>query len=105
MHIPTPRKVVSAEEKSPEVEEMEVVTAQLSQKLCIEDIDAADSSNPQLCVEYVKEIYQYMMMLEVRHRLKLMWWLPRLIRPPIKGVCLREVASFQRRSTLDNLGR
>ena len=63
MHIPTPRKPVG--EKSPDVEEMEVVTAELSKKLCIEDIDAADSSNPQLCAEYVKEIYEYMMMLEV----------------------------------------
>ncbi len=51
--------------KSPEVEEMEVVTAQLSQKLHIEDIDTIDSDNPQLCAEYVKEIYEYMMMLEV----------------------------------------
>jgi hypothetical protein len=52
-------------EKSPEVEEMEIVTAQLSAKLCIEDIDASDGDNPQLCAEYVKEIYEYMMMLEV----------------------------------------
>ena len=36
-------------EKSPEVEEMEIVTSQLSTKLCIEDIDAADGDNPQLC--------------------------------------------------------
>lgn len=50
---------------SPEIEEMEVVTLQLSRKLCIEDIDAVDSENPQLCAEYVKEIYEYMMMLEV----------------------------------------
>lgn len=53
-------------EKSPEVEEMEVVTAQLSRQLCIEDIDTVDSENPQLCAEYVKDIYEYMMMLEVR---------------------------------------
>lgn len=44
---------------------MEIVTSQLSTKLCIEDIDAADGDNPQLCAEYVKEIYEYMMMLEV----------------------------------------
>lgn len=52
-------------EKSPEVEDMEIVTSQLSTKLCIEDIDATDCDNPQLCAEYVKEIYEYMMMLEV----------------------------------------
>ena len=44
---------------------MEIVTSQLSMKLCIEDIDAADGDNPQLCAEYVKEIYEYMMVLEV----------------------------------------
>lgn len=63
VHVPAPSKV---EPMSPEVEEMEVVTSQLSRKLCIEDIDAVDSENPQLCAEYVKEIYEYMMMLEVR---------------------------------------
>ena len=52
-------------ERSPGVEEMEVVTTQLSRHLCIEDIDIVDSDNPQLCAEYVKEIYEYMMMLEV----------------------------------------
>ena len=58
-HVPTPRK--------PEVEEMEVVevAAQFSQQLCIEDIDTLDYENPQLCAEYVKEIYEYMMLLEV----------------------------------------
>ena len=69
VHVPTPKIPVGMaleEEKSPEVEEMEVVTAALSQKLYIEDIDAPDSGNPQLCAEYVKEIYEYMMKLEVR---------------------------------------
>ena len=65
VHIPSPKKPLE-EEKSPEVEEMEVVTAQLSRQLYIEDIDAGDTGNPQLCSEYVKEIYEYMMMLEVR---------------------------------------
>ena len=41
------------------------ITNALSQQLHIEDIDAADADNPQLCVEYVKEIYQYMQELEV----------------------------------------
>lgn len=59
------RYPVATAEKSPEVEEMEIVTSQLSMKLCIEDIDVADGDNPQLCAEYVKEIYEYMMMLEV----------------------------------------
>lgn len=53
-------------EKSPEVEDMEIVAAQLSQQLQIEDIDNIDADNPQLCAEYVKEIYEYMMMMEVR---------------------------------------
>lgn len=44
---------------------MEIVTSQLSSKLCIEDIDAVDSDNPQLCAEYVKEIYDYIRILEV----------------------------------------
>lgn len=46
---------------------MEVVevAAQFSQQLCIEDIDTLDYENPQLCAEYVKEIYEYMMLLEV----------------------------------------
>lgn len=60
-HFPLPRMA----ETSPEVEEMEIVTSQLSAKLNIEDIDAGDSDNPQLCVEYVKEIYEYLMTLEV----------------------------------------
>ena len=52
---------------SPKVEEMEVaqVAQQLSEQLHIEDIDSADSDNPQLCAEYVKEIYMYMRELEV----------------------------------------
>ena len=50
---------------SPEVEEMEVVTEQLSRQLCIEDIDTVDTDNPQLCAEYVKDIYKYIMTLEV----------------------------------------
>ena len=47
--------------------EMEVghITSALSSKLVIEDIDECDQDNPQLCAEYVKEIYAYMMELEV----------------------------------------
>ena len=44
------------------------MTAQLSEQLCIDDIDIIDSKNPQLCAEYAKEIYAYMMELEVRDR-------------------------------------
>lgn len=31
----------------------------------VEDIDQADHGNPQLCSEYVNEIYEYMRKLEV----------------------------------------
>lgn len=53
----------------PCVEDMEVaqVTQQLSQQLHIEDIDLTDAENPQLCAEYVKDIYQYMGHLEVSY--------------------------------------
>ncbi len=53
---------IKAASKSPELEEMEVG----SRHLDINDIDILDSENPQLCAEYVKDIYQYMLELEVR---------------------------------------
>ena len=75
--------------KFTEPEEMEVgqVTAALAQQLHIDDIDSSDADNPQLCAEYVKEIYQYMRELEVslnishslisqggcRNRLRIVW--------------------------------
>ena len=43
------------------------ITSALSHKLVIEDIDESDQDNPQLCAEYVKEIYTYMRELEVSH--------------------------------------
>ena len=48
-------------------EEMDVaiVTQQLADMLHIKDIDSADADNPQLCSEYVKDIYLYMRELEV----------------------------------------
>ena len=53
----------------PEPEEMEMevgqITSALSKQLVIEDIDEIDQDNPQLCAEYVKEIYAYMRELEV----------------------------------------
>ena len=36
----------------------------------IEDIDAADGDNPQLCAEYVKDIYQYLRHLEQEYAVK-----------------------------------
>lgn len=33
----------------------------------VEDIDADDSGNPQLCSDYVKDIYLYLRQLEVWH--------------------------------------
>ena len=45
------------------------MATQLAQQLNIpvDDIDSADADNPQLCAEYVKDIYQYMKELEVIH--------------------------------------
>ena len=64
-------KVPPPKEKhvSPKAEEMEIaqVTQQLSEQLHIEDIDSGDADNPQLCSEYVKDIYVYMRELEVCH--------------------------------------
>ena len=55
----------------PEVMDMDVgqIALALSNKLVIEDIDESDRDNPQLCAEYVKEIYAYMRELEVSHQL------------------------------------
>lgn len=49
-----------AASRSPEPEDMEVVL-----RHDVNDIDILDKENPQLCAEYVKEIYQYMLELEV----------------------------------------
>lgn len=61
-------KVPPPKEKhvSPIVEDMEIaqVTQQFSEQLHIEDIDSVDADNPQLCSEYVKDIYSYMGELE-----------------------------------------
>ena len=61
--------------KSPESEEMEVaqMAEALTEQLHINDIDAFDADNPQLCAEYVKEIYQYMKELEVWIVLAALW--------------------------------
>ena len=65
-----PAKVVAKTRhgrKFTEPEQMEVgqVTTALAQQLHIDDIDTSDAENPQLCAEYVKEIYEYMRELEV----------------------------------------
>ena len=79
---PAPRKV---KEKTPEVEHMEMedvdeVAAKLSSQLYIEDIDVVDRSNPQLCAEYVKDIYEYMMRLEVRMCCHCVVWVSKHLR-------------------------
>ena len=56
---PPPSPVKAAKIESPE-RTMEVAAEQ-----AIEDIDAFDIENPQLCCEYVKDIYKYMEKLEV----------------------------------------
>ena len=57
-------------EESPPEMEVDDVADKLSQQLVIDDIDVIDVDNPQLCGEYVKEIYHYMMELEVRIKKK-----------------------------------
>ena len=59
--------ISQGKERSPEPEEMEVaeMAEALTEQLHINDIDASDADNPQLCAEYVKEIYEYMKELEV----------------------------------------
>ncbi len=63
---PAAQYVTKEAPKSPELEAMEVVSKPDIPD--IHDIDVLDSENPQLCSEYVKEIYQYMLELEVRLR-------------------------------------
>ncbi|XP_005998783.1 G2/mitotic-specific cyclin-B2 isoform X3 [Latimeria chalumnae] len=55
---PTPMEVSMKEE--------ELCLAFSGALLNVEDIDAGDDDNPQLCSEYVKEIYQYLRQLEVQ---------------------------------------
>ena len=52
--------------ESPPEMDVDEVTEQLSQQLYIDDIDILDRDNPQLVAEYVKEIFTYIMKLEVR---------------------------------------
>lgn len=55
--------------ESPSGMDVDMMADQLSQQLQvdeIDDIDLFDRDNPQLCADYVKEIYTYMMKLEVR---------------------------------------
>lgn len=57
------------EDEFPEPEGMDMdvgnIASALTHKLIIDDIDESDRDNPQLCAEYVKEIYSYMQELEV----------------------------------------
>ncbi len=69
MKAKVPPAHVSIKPRVVESTEMDVVTQQLSDVLHIVDIDTADADNPQLCSEYVKEIYVYMRELEVRNPL------------------------------------
>lgn len=50
--------------RSPKLEDMELEQVADAQ-LHIDDTDTDDADNPQLCTEYVKEIYQYMREMEV----------------------------------------
>ncbi|CAI8032758.1 G2/mitotic-specific cyclin-B, partial [Geodia barretti] len=68
-HKPTPPQQED-EFPEPEVMDMDVgqIALALSNKLVIEDIDESDRDNPQLCAEYVKEIYAYMRELEIKYQ-------------------------------------
>ena len=50
----------------PAASEPEMMEVGLLEDPEIDNIDAVDADNPQLCAEYVKDIYQYMQQLEVR---------------------------------------
>jgi cyclin B len=73
-HKPQPPPSHSQDDEfpEPEVMDMEVgqITSALSHKLMIEDIDETDRDNPQLCAEYVKEIYSYMRELEGKYQVE-----------------------------------
>ena len=49
-----------------EVEAMDVnsMTDAFKDQLCFDDIDQDDYDNPQLCAEYVKDIYRYLLQME-----------------------------------------
>ena len=54
----------------------------------IEDIDAADGENPQLCAEYVKDIYEYLRLLERQYAVKAEYLAPTVgskTKPEING--------------------
>ena len=42
------------------------VAEAFNDQLVIDDIDAVEDDNPQLCTEYAKDIYRYLRELEVR---------------------------------------
>lgn len=49
-----------------DVEAMDVnsMTNAFQEQLCFDDIDQDDYDNPQLCAEYVKDIYRYLLQME-----------------------------------------
>ena len=57
---------MSTRSKSKKIEEIAAVepTAYSAESLGVEDVDAADGGDPQLCAEYVKDIYDYLRELE-----------------------------------------
>lgn len=44
----------------------DILPKMISRPFNVEDIDQDDHESPQLCSEYVKDIYQYMHYLEVK---------------------------------------
>lgn len=59
---------------SPEAMDFDdILPKAISRPLNVEDIDKDDHDSPQLCSEYVKDIYEYMHYLEVNYILP-DWW-------------------------------
>lgn len=67
-----PGKISQAMKKKPlpAVSEPEMMEVGQLEDPEIDDIDAVDADNPQLCAEYVKDIYQYMQQLERKYHVK-----------------------------------
>lgn len=61
--VPQERARVSVEEEKEE--EQQLCQAFSAALLSVEDVDEHDGEQPQLCSEYVKEIYSYLHELEV----------------------------------------
>ena len=66
--VPAPEVIPVCEESADvSMKEEELCQAFSDALLTVEDIDDQDGDMPQLCAEYVKDIYSYLMALEVNY--------------------------------------